>query len=352
MRYAKQARRKVVGLGCMVFLLVVGTMSVASAPAGAQSAPTSSMIECPVLSLANPNAGDFLGPGGLIISGLAFDPAATSGSGVERVDLFLGERDQGGLFLGSAVPGSAGGDPRAFSVEVSIPSTLNRGVDFAAYAISSVTDHQTAISFPIFVGTPAKTSATPTPIGTTVTVASTCPGGVAAATGGAPAPASTPAPVAPAPAPPTGGGGASMSTGPSGTTCPVLMLANPNPGDFMVAGGLVISGLAFDPGASSGSGISRVDLFLGERDQGGLFLGTAVPGAAAGSDPRAFSLTVQVPSVNRGTDFAAYAIADSGQQTSVTFPVFVGVPSVTSATPTPIGTSRTVTTSCGLHITS
>jgi hypothetical protein len=127
-----------------------------------------------VLSVANPSPGDTLIPGGLIISGTAFDPATTQGAGIERVDLFLGTRESGGTILGSAVPGSAGGNPRSFSLEVQVPK-LDRGVDFAAYAISAVTGQETAISFPIFVGTPTTNGvATPTPVPTTQTVTSTC----------------------------------------------------------------------------------------------------------------------------------------------------------------------------------
>jgi hypothetical protein len=174
-------------------------------PAGAQSAPTTATGgtgNCPVLSVANPSPGDTLVPGGLIISGTAFDPAAKQGSGIARVDLFLGERDAGGTILGSAVPGSAGGNPDEFSVEVQVPNSLNRGVDFAAYAISSVTGQETAISFPIFVGTPTSNGvATPTPVPTTMTVTSTCPSGQPASMASSAPAAAAPTLVAMAPVP-------------------------------------------------------------------------------------------------------------------------------------------------------
>jgi hypothetical protein len=50
------------------------------------------------------------------------------------------------------------------------------------------------------------------------------------------------------------------------------------PGALVPSGDIVISGVAFDPIATEGTGVSRVDLFQGDRDEGGLFLGTAVPG--------------------------------------------------------------------------
>jgi len=348
MRHAKQARRKVVGLGSIVFLLVVGIMTIASTPVGAQSAPTSASAAatCPVLSLANPSPGDTLVPGGLIISGTAYDPGATSGSGIERVDLFLGARDQGGTILGTAIPGASGTDPRAFSIEVTIPNGMNRGTDFAAYAISEVSGHESGVIFPIFVGTPERTSATPTPLPTTETQVSTCPtvplAGATNVVVSPPVAVGTPAPAAPVPGMP------GVVTGAVASLCPVLSVANPSPGDSILSGGLVISGLAFDPGYANGSGVSSVQLFLGPRDEGGLILGTAVPGSVAGGNPNAFSIEVTIPnSLNRGVDFAAYAMSVTGQETAVTFPIFVGVPGNTSgATPTPVATNETVTSSC------
>src|SRR5579864_9080779 len=73
-----------------------------TAPAGAQQV-TTSPTDWPVLQLANPAPGDLLGSGDYIVSGTAYDPAAVTGAGISRVDLFLGSRDAGGLFLGSAV---------------------------------------------------------------------------------------------------------------------------------------------------------------------------------------------------------------------------------------------------------
>src|SRR6202040_3256628 len=99
---------------------------------GAQIASTTTA--CPFLSVGNPNPGDDLIPGDYFISGSAYDPAATSGAGITRVDFFLGERDQGGTFLGSAIPGNvSGGTARQFNTKVTVPDE-NTSVDFAAYA--------------------------------------------------------------------------------------------------------------------------------------------------------------------------------------------------------------------------
>ena len=350
MHVSKPSRRGVVGLATLSFSLIFAALSLTSIPAGAQTAPATTTMgstACPVLSVANPSPGDDLNAGGVIISGQAFDPAAAQGAGVSRVDLFLGLRDQGGTILGSAVPGAGGSDPRAFSVEVQVPD-LNRGVDFAAYAVSSVTGQETVVTFPIFVGAPTKNGvATPTPIPIETTITSTCPNGTpSTVTTSAPAPAA----VAAAPsmvAPSTAASVPSTATMRTGASCPVLSVANPSPGDDVLAGGLIISGTAFDPTATQGSGVQRVDLFLGQRDQGGTILGSAVPGETAAGNPHAFSIEVQVPKLNRGVDFAAYAIGDNGQQTIITFPVFVGVPTTNGvATPTPIPTTETVSSTC------
>src|SRR5262249_44526612 len=120
--------RRVAGLASLSCTILVAALTFASLPAGAQStAPAMSNVTCPVLSVGNPNPGDDLTTGGHLLSGIAFDPAATQGSGIQRVDLFLGERENGGTILGSAVPGASGDNPRAWSVEVQVPDQ-NRGV--------------------------------------------------------------------------------------------------------------------------------------------------------------------------------------------------------------------------------
>lgn len=341
---------RLVGAAGLTCTVIFAGLSFASLPAGAQTAP-SAPVACPVLSIGNPNPGDTLMPGGYVISGTAYDPSASSGSGIARVDLFLGERDNGGTFLGSAVPGATGSDPRAFTTQVTVPA-LNRGVTFAAYAISSLTSQQTSVTFPVLVGTLPRSSgvATPTPTPSAPVVTSTCPQGATSTT--TTAVSSAPAPAAPAasaaPAAPVVSVPASAPLLTGAAACPTLSIANPNPGDFVSVGGYVISGSASDPAATSGSGVARVDLFLGDRDSGGTILGTAVPGDGT-TNPTFFTVKVTIPNLGRGIDFAAYAIsAITGQETAVTFPVFVGAPPTrtSSATPTPIPTTLTTTTTC------
>src|SRR5690242_5687643 len=137
--------RHAVGVASLSCAALLAGLSL-SLPAAAQTAPATTPQSCPVLSVGNPNPGDNINSGAYVITGQAFDPAATSGSGISRVDLFLGERDQGGTFLGSAVPGSSGSDPRAFNIEVTIPSGGSHDVDFAAYATSSVSGTESTVT--------------------------------------------------------------------------------------------------------------------------------------------------------------------------------------------------------------
>jgi hypothetical protein len=94
-----------------------------------------------------------------------------------------------------------------------------------------------------------------------------------------------PAPVVdtPAPAPPPSAPG---PLPPQPVPPPYVAVANPVPGDNLIAGGLDIQGKAFDPAASpdQGTGIDRVQVFLGDRDRGGLHLADArlgLPNTAA-----------------------------------------------------------------------
>jgi hypothetical protein len=368
MRGTQPRLRRLTGAAALSCTAILAALSFSSLPVGAQSAAVAvtTPVSCPVLSLANPNPGDNIVAGNYVVSGAAYDPAATSGSGIERVDLFLGPRDEGGSFLGSAVPGAevAGStetDPRAFSVEVTVPSDMNRDANFAAYAISSVSGSESSVVVPIFVGVPQRTVGliTPTPEPGQAVTSNNCPSGSTSTA--AQGPASTAPQTAASPqtnmVAPSGTPGAAMGSAPAGVAafaaangCPTLSLGNPGPGDNINAGGYVISGTASVPGMTNGSGVSRVDLFLGRRDEGGTFLGSGIPGTGAGGDPTAFSVTVTVPNLGRGVDFAAYAIGTNGQEQATIFPVFVGaVPTrapSSLATPTPVPTSVTIVSTC------
>ena len=308
--------RRVAGLASL--LLVGASVAVMAAPGAAEPL---AVVTCPggapVVQLANPGPGDVLSQGEYIVSGVAFDPAAAQGAGIDRVDLFLGQRDSGGVFLGGATPGQNTSDPRAFQVKVTLPTSTTGGRDFVAYAYSSVSGGQSSEVVPIFVGaapTPTPiTSNAQAPVALTSTTQSTC--------GGTPV-------AAPAPAASTSAGQAASSTVPVSSGPPVLDLGNPNPADVLPTGDVIIEGVAFDPSARQGGGIDRVELFLDNRDDGGLSLGSAVPGAS-----NAFNIKATLPSTaNGGHNLVAYARSSiTGQETVESVPVFVGA----APTPTP-----------------
>ncbi len=98
-RFSSRRLTAAFGVAATLALVVLSL----STPATAQPAPPAA--SAPIIELANPAAGDVLPVGDYIVTGTAYDPTALEGAGVARVDLFFGQREKGGLFLGSAVPG-------------------------------------------------------------------------------------------------------------------------------------------------------------------------------------------------------------------------------------------------------
>ena len=131
-----------------VFGLVPGLVS-------AQSTGAENLVarcDLPVVDLFNPTAGDLVLPGSYLISGVALDPLAQQGSGIDQVSFYLGRRDQGGLALGSVTP-SGGMRQQSFSVAVDLPNA-DPGTQhqLVAYAHSQLSDKTTELSLPIVMG--------------------------------------------------------------------------------------------------------------------------------------------------------------------------------------------------------
>lgn len=284
MRALNSVKRRVfacLGVGSAVAIVLISLSG--SALAQQQPAPATGF---PVLQVANPSPGGLVLPGDYVISGSAFDPAATQGSGVSHVDVFLGARDQGGLFLGSAVPGvntMSGITPGSlaaqvsFQLTVSIPSSMTGGQDLVTYAYSA-SGAETVISTPVYVGA--------MPTGTVIPVSAQT----------------------------------LHMPGPAGEETAKFSLGNPNTGDVVLNGDYIVSGTA-------SSGFDRITLFLDDRDAGGTALGSAMPTNGT------FHILITIPdSANGAHTFTAYAYSSvTGQEMKASVPIFVGA----APTPTP-----------------
>jgi hypothetical protein len=134
------------------------------------------------------------------------------------------------------------------------------------------------------------------------------------------------------------------------STCPVLDLANPSPGDVVSSGAYVVQGITFDPVTLSASGVSRVEFYLGTQESGGIFLGSAVPGASSAPAPSRFETTLTFPDVTRDDNFNAIAFAaNSGATTIVQRQIHVGPTTPTTGahpTPSPVPLSITIKRGC------
>jgi hypothetical protein len=297
-------------------LSVAATLGLGSLPAFAQ---TSAPGGCSTIDfqLANPSAGARVETGNSIVSGAAMATNAPSGSiGIDRVDFFLGNRDEGGTSLGSAVPGMTAGPfgPGSFQATLDFPTDTRGGHDLVAYAHSSVNGQQSVISVPIALGEDPSTAFV-TPPGSVTTM---CIGNPTAMPATSTAPASTTATTPP-----------STTTAPSTTTTTastpstssiVLEVGNPSPSVTILSGAYNMVGRAFDKTATSGSGIDRLDIFLDNRDEGGLFLGTA-----STVNNNLWSATVTLPDNNLGlhTMYVYAHSSVSGAQEAVTIPITV-----------------------------
>jgi hypothetical protein len=116
--------------------------------------------EGPTLLVANPNAGDMVTPGRLIMEGVAFDPTAAAGVGVDRVSVFLGSRDFGGEHLGDATLGKPNFmtsptdqfDTAGWVLTTPVLKGFGDGETLFIYAHSAVTGAEAVTQIPVVIG--------------------------------------------------------------------------------------------------------------------------------------------------------------------------------------------------------
>jgi len=306
-------------------LTVAAALGIGTLPAFAQSAPASSACSEIHFDLANPSAASEILPGGLVVQGTAMDNRASEGLGIDRIDFFLDSREAGGMNLGTAVPGLVPGPwgPTSFQTTISVPNVMG-GHDLFAYAHSSVNGAESVISVPVSVGedpklafqtldetatascmlgTASPSNLTTPPPSTTTTTTTTTPATTTTTPVTQPSTTTT-TPVVSSPA-------ASTIT---------LSVANPSPNATISTGAYSIQGEAMDQAATSGSGIDRIDIFLDNRDTGGMFLSTATLGTSS-----FWQSVVTLPNNQTGLHelwFYAHSSV-TGQTMSVSVPVTI-----------------------------
>jgi hypothetical protein len=256
------ARR--IGLGVVsASMLALSVGGSAFAEPLAQPAPSCAVPpQGIVITIDVPNPGAVIPPGGnVVVSGTAYDTSSPAGPAIDRVSVFLGDRDAGGIFWGDATLQQAtpqlGGQLTAAGWSRRSPTIpLGSGSrEIFAYAHSLFSGKEASTSIPVFLGaaptavrgqvptpvpgplppctptpTPAPTAtSTPVPPPATATsaptVAATLPPTVAVpppapAPPPPAAPAAPPAAPAPAAAPPAVAPAAAQTTAPSGGGIP------------------------------------------------------------------------------------------------------------------------------------
>jgi hypothetical protein len=119
-----------------------------------------------------------------------------------------------------------------------------------------------------------------------------------------------------------------------------IILENPQPYDTLISGTqVVMNGVAYDTGATSGSGVSQVSLYLGSRDAGGMALGNALLGqpnplVPAGSQFATAGFSLRTPTLPQGTggrSVFVYAKSTVGNAEGV-----LEVPIYLNVAPTPV----------------
>jgi hypothetical protein len=154
----------------LLFRLTFSIGLVAMLVFGAVSASAREVPEGPTLVVANPSPGDNLTPGKLEMQGVAFDPVAPIGTGVDRVSVFLDNRDTGGVHLGDATLGAPNpmpSEPAQFALAgwtltTSALQGVGDGHTLFIYAHSAMTNQESIVQIPITIGSdPSKTTIGP-----------------------------------------------------------------------------------------------------------------------------------------------------------------------------------------------
>jgi hypothetical protein len=275
---------------------------VATSAVTAQTTSSSSSSNCVFvrLTLDNPLPGAQIPPGPYMVQGMAQDiRAGQGGNGISRVQLFLGSRENGGAFLGQA--NFSNPSSPVFTVNAGMPSSGLGPTVLQVIATSSVDGKDYEIGVPFTLASPALPGSTG---GQVMGLPSLCQGGQPSGNATA--------------TPSSGGGGGGTST----SNGPVVNVIAPPARASIVSGPYSVSGTAYDPAASSGSGVDRVQIFLDSRESGGMWLGNATLGSPG---QNGWQANISLPSNNTGVHaiFVYARSSVSGKETVVSIPVIV-----------------------------
>jgi hypothetical protein len=145
------ALRWAAGLGLAATLALPAFPAAAQPETGSGAAtPSNCAIQ---FSVANPSPGNQEIPLSLTMSGTAMDATAKDGTGISRVQAFLGNRDAGGLFIGEAELGQQPvGPPGSWSISAAFPDNVVGGQQLFVYALSSVSGTEAVVNVPVAFG--------------------------------------------------------------------------------------------------------------------------------------------------------------------------------------------------------
>jgi hypothetical protein len=148
----------------LVRLLLVGSLVVAATLViggitAAMAAPleqdeSSQMF----LDVGNPSPGDSIHVGRYMIEGIAFDRASDQSPGIDHIDVFLDDRDAGGVLIGRGVLGAphpVPDDPElagsGWTAQVMLTSKMTGQHTLFFYALSAVTGEELVVGVPVRV---------------------------------------------------------------------------------------------------------------------------------------------------------------------------------------------------------
>jgi hypothetical protein len=290
------------------------------APAAAQALGGGAQgATCVSLELDNPHSGDTVPVGKYTVSGRAVDSA---GAAVDRVQVFLEDRNLGGIEIGEADLSPLQGAPSLVaqsSIESSgrftvLVDTSSTNTDVGSHTLfayaRSTSGQEVSVAVPVVLGL----------------------AGGAGGSLGSTLPSINNSAQCPPPAPPTNivsptgqGVVGTAAVAPPAETIRV-QLDSPNPGATITQGKFQVSGRAT---TSTGGGVDRVQIFLGNRDLGGIELGEISTATSPISVPNtnltstlnangAFNIVVTFPSQNLGvqTVFAYARSATTAKEAS------------------------------------